>query len=119
MNELPLNLLLETVMRERDEFEQQLYDFLVEPINLPEIPDDFWEPVIVNLSKQQINLLKNKLNEDECNICASICNSFKLLECCGKEMCINCSVNWFNRSIKCPFCNYDLRNLNCFKEYSI
>ena len=116
MTELPsLNLLLAAFIIERSEFEDQLYDFLVDPIIIPE---DFWEPVIIKLTEQQINLLKNKINEDECSICTSICNSFKLLECCGKDMCTECSVNWFNRSTKCPFCNHDIRTLNRFKEYS-
>ena len=110
MNEIPrLNLFFEQLILERAEFEYQLYDFLVDPLIF--IPDEFWEPVLVNLTKQQIDLLKNKLNEDECNICTIICSSFKLLECCGKEMCIDCSINWFNRSTKCPFCNHDIRTL--------
>jgi len=109
MNEVPaLNLLLGQLILERVQFEDELYDFLVDDMF---IPDEFWEPVIVNLTKQQIDLLKNKLNDDECNICTTTNSSFKLLECCGKDMCIDCSTNWFNRSTKCPFCNHDIRTL--------
>jgi hypothetical protein len=50
----PLNLLI----RERNEFEDYIYDYLVTTI---EVPETFWDPVIVCLTDNQIDLMFKKI----------------------------------------------------------
>jgi hypothetical protein len=94
------------LIRQRNEFELQIYDFLVNPI----ISDDFWEPVKVSF--KEINKLKDSIKEDICHICTDKHLNFKKLNCCNQEICNGCCHNWFNESVKCPFCFQDLRDFN-------
>ena len=104
--EVAFNLLLIN----RNIFESRAYDYLVNPI----IPDDFWEPVIVSLSPNEISEFESVIHTDECAICNEDFESFLKLNCCKKEMCENCTMKWFSSSVKCPFCVQDLRS--CLKK---
>ena len=95
------------IIHERNVFEDELYNALVTPLF---IPDDFWEPVIVSLTKEQIETMKDITKNNDCFICNEQVEKFKILPCCHKDMCINCTDNWFNRSVFCPFCKSDQRN---------
>jgi hypothetical protein len=99
------------LIHEREIFENDLYNTLVTPLIIPE---DFWEPVIVCLTDEQIEEMQNITKEEMCFICNEITKDFKILKCCNKDMCIDCTYNWFNRSVYCPFCKFDQRTL--FKE---
>ena len=99
--EIAFNLLLIN----RNIFETRAYDYLVNPI----IPDDFWDPVIVCLSTEQISKFEKLPLSDECAICNEDYHSFLKLNCCKKEMCEKCTSKWFSSSVKCPFCVQDLR----------
>jgi hypothetical protein len=73
--------------------------------------DSFWDPVVVNLSIQEIENLKeiHECNK-ECIICNDLKNTFKIVNCCNNKICNECTNNWFNRSVYCPFCKSDQRN---------
>jgi hypothetical protein len=74
------------------------------------VPDDFWEPVKISLSKEQIDNLKNNNIDEDCSICLDSKTAFKILECCRNKICVLCAKNWFNISIYCPYCKQDIRN---------
>ena len=102
---------------ERNLFETRLYDdnshFSV-TINLnyqseEEIPDDFWDPIIVHLSEEHINNMKTVIQETECIICNESRSVFKQVSCCKNCICTFCTENWFNTSVYCPFCKHDQR----------
>jgi len=95
------------IIHERNVFEDELYNALVTPLF---IPDDFWEPVIVSLTKEQIETMKVITKNGDCFICNESVENFKILPCCHKDMCIKCTDKWFNRSVFCPFCKSDQRN---------
>ena len=73
--------------------------------------DSFWDPVVVNLSSQEIENFKeiHECNK-ECIICNELKNTFKIVNCCNNKICNECTNNWFNRSVYCPFCKSDQRN---------
>lgn len=98
----------ERLIFERNNFEINLYDYLVDPLLF--IPDEFWEPVIVSLTASQIEKFVTEYCNDECIICNTTCEFFKPLVCCNNKTCVDCFNNWFNISVKCPFCKQDLRN---------
>jgi len=105
MNEdvqIAFNLLLV----DRNIFESRAYDYLVQNV----IPDDFWEPVTISLTLQEISEFEKVSHSDECAICNEDLESFLKLSCCNQEMCENCTKKWFSSSVKCPFCVQDLRN---------
>jgi len=134
-----LNLLI----NERNRFEDYLYDNLnlyeldqlnelnelneqvdeVEILNLNNVYHlnrnvfninlDFWDPVIVNLSIQQINHLEYIYNTVpvECIICNENKHDFKKVSCCNNNLCVQCTNKWFNLSVYCPFCKCDQREL--------
>ena len=94
---------MEELIRQRNQFEDELYDMLVSPLlNL----DDFWDPVRVSYD---IHNLESVTINQECIICISHKLEFKYLSCCKQYMCIDCSTQWFNISVKCPNCIKDLR----------
>ena len=139
---------MEQLLRERQEFENLLYDFLINEnngiiienynlneinnlnvpnvpnapnvpshlnINLPifvnvhlinVIPEDFWEPVRISFD---INNLLDNYIYNECSICISNSNRFKIMKCCNQLMCAICADKWFILSVMCPYCNRDLR----------
>jgi len=94
----------------RDAFENQAYDYLVNPL----IPEEFWEPVVVCLSPSEISQFERIPVSDECAICNQDCSLFIKLGCCTNYMCEMCASKWFSSSVKCPFCVQDLRN--CLKK---
>jgi hypothetical protein len=96
---------MEQLIRERNEFEWMLYDYLLNPI----IPDDFWEPVYVGLTDLS-NLIPMECQEN-CIICYLDKNTFMSTKCCQHKFCVECINNWFKVSVRCPFCNRDLRYL--------
>ena len=95
---------LSDLIRERQQFENQAYDLLVNVDLL--VPENFWEPVPV---KAEIEFEKVKTT-DNCFICFNKKDTFNLLKCCKKKMCESCSETWFEKSVKCPFCVQDIRN---------
>ena len=102
------------IIHERDEFEDEMYETLVTPLF---IPDDFWEPVVVSLTPEQIENFEIIDKTEICFICNETIDTFSLLKCCNKDMCVDCNYTWFNRSVFCPFCKCDQRtlfNLNNF-----
>ena len=117
------------LLRERQEYENEIYDYLV-PIDILrnggnlsisvnflydsesdlDASDPFWDPVIVNLSEEQINSIPDIYHDlTECIICTNDKNDFKNLRCCNNKICKNCTETWFNKSVYCPFCKRDQR----------
>ena len=93
----------------RNQFESELYDFLVNPMAL--IPQDssFWDPVVVSLNEYQIEQIENIEKEADCFICTNNFSNFKQVPCCSKLICEDCTEIWFCKSVKCPYCKQDLR----------
>ena len=109
LTELGNNIIIEwqTLIRSREEFENQLYDFLVSPLFVDET---FWEPVKVTLTASQLGMLNEVYNFHECLICAQEFFWFNELICCKQLMCLECAIKWFNyESVYCPFCKVDIR----------
>jgi hypothetical protein len=84
--------------------------------NLPEVPDDFWEPVKVGLKREYLDEFESieiepDTNLFNCFICSLDSSSYKILPCCNKEMCSRCVKKWFKESVYCPFCKQDIRDL--------
>lgn len=113
-----------SLLEQRQQFEDELYDFLIsqnsfylneefedENILVFQIPESFWEPVTIRLSNQEIQGLEKLTRELECLICKDNKQTFNKLRCCNKKMCCECVNNWFTRSVFCPFCKHDLRTL--------
>jgi hypothetical protein len=75
------------------------------------IPDDFWQPVRICLSKSQIENIPDIIThgEEECVICSNKREKFKQINCCKNNICSDCVTKWFNESVKCPYCKQDLR----------
>ena len=99
----------ERLLLERTQFELQVYDFLVDPVL--QVPNEFWDPVIVKLPDTTIEQIEQIEQIEECIICTTEQSVFKKLKCCDHQICKNCFKNWFDISVKCPFCKFDLREL--------
>uniref|UniRef100_A0A6C0AYK6 RING-type domain-containing protein n=1 Tax=viral metagenome TaxID=1070528 RepID=A0A6C0AYK6_9ZZZZ len=97
-----------TLQLERDAFELEMYDYLVNPFL--GIPDSFWEPI--NVSFENVNELEDIIKEDTCYICSETHLNFKKVNCCNQEICNGCCYKWFKTSVKCPYCYQDLREFN-------
>ena len=97
----------EALLLERSYFETRVYDYLVSPFLF--IPEDFWEPVRVGLTPEQISEFKELQEIDTCIICTESFSSFCELVCCKNKLCKSCADTWFCDSVKCPFCVRDLR----------
>ena len=78
--------------------------------NRVRVPDGFWDPVVVSLSDHSFSLITNKLKKQDCIICNETEYNFKVVPCCRNELCTSCSASWFNKSVKCPYCNQDIRD---------
>ena len=132
---------LQILINERNEFEDYLYDNLFTNNDIDIIANEvneiqehlnennvyqlnrivfryiedpsFWDPVIVNLSIQQIDRLEYIYNTVplECIICNDLKNDFKKVSCCNNNVCLDCTNKWFNLSVYCPFCKCDQREL--------
>jgi hypothetical protein len=97
---------LQELLRSRQQFENEMYDLLVNVELL--VDPSFWEPVHVKLN---VNFEKENLKEpSECFICFNKYTLFNKLNCCKKCLCEGCCDTWFEKSVKCPFCNQDLRD---------
>jgi len=73
------------------------------------LPESFWDPVVVCLSEHQFSLVTNKLKKQDCVICNETKYNFKVVPCCKNDLCTCCASAWFGKSIKCPYCNQDIR----------
>jgi len=86
-------------------------DFLLNFLILSQIyNDDFWEPVKVSLSTEQISKLKIHNFSDECSICCECQSNFNIPDCCKNKICTLCVKKWFDKSVYCPYCKQDLRD---------
>ena len=94
--------LFDNLVIERAEFDNSLYNYLVNPL----IPEDFWEPVNTSFEYQ---LLKIKTDSLDCSICMENQLQFRETGCCKQVLCENCCENWFKRSFYCPYCYQDIR----------
>jgi hypothetical protein len=74
------------------------------------VPESFWDPVVVCLSEHQFSLVTNKLKKQDCVICNETKYNFKVVPCCKNDLCTCCASAWFGKSIKCPYCNQDIRD---------
>ena len=76
-----------------------------------QIPETFWEPVIVKF--QDIDKLETLVLQEpvECIICTNLECQFKKVACCNNKICKNCINIWFNKSVFCPFCKCDQREI--------
>jgi hypothetical protein len=99
---------IQILIRERQQFEDEMYDLLISPMLF--IPEDFWEPVKVGLSKENINKMETVNTTKECFICKTDQENFKILSCCKNDnICHSCIDIWFGENVKCPYCKQDLR----------
>ena len=111
------NLLI--LIHEREEYENYIYDTLINDLDLNQnflnenflIDPTFWDPVIVCLTNEQINNLYTIHKECECFICTEQKSLFKKMSCCNNNICFECTKNWFNVSVFCPFCKKDQREM--------
>ena len=99
---------LNNLLLQRNIFEVQIYDYLVNPYLA--VPNDFWEPVKVCLDPYQLSKLNQLSIQDNCLICTNDYSIFRELKCCKNKLCNGCAEQWFSRSVKCPFCIQDLRD---------
>ena len=120
---------MNTLIQQRNNFENELYDILIEQRNnfenelydiltnnsidnifvYYEIPPSFWESVKITYD---VKTLEDIIGKDECIICSENHLNFKKLHCCNQKMCNGCCYKWFNESIKCPYCYQDIREFN-------
>jgi len=97
------------MIQERNQFQNELYDFLVNPLIL-NVPEDFWEPVTVKFDK--VHELEDIIGENECTICLENHLNFKKTSCCGQKICNGCCFKWFETSVRCPYCSQDIREFD-------
>lgn len=97
----------EELLRSRQQFENEMYDLLVNVELL--VDPSFWEPVPVTFQIEKLTKITFE-KETECFICFNEKHSFFELNCCKKFICEECSCSWFKGSVKCPFCNQDVRD---------
>ena len=100
------------IIEERNQFENELYDFLLTP-SIMFVPEDFWEPVTLKFEK--VHELEDIIGENECAICLENHLNFKKTICCGQKMCNGCCFTWFETSVKCPYCYQDIREFDLKK----
>jgi len=105
---------LQILMSERRRFENEIYDFLVAPLLSFVEDESFWEPVKVGY--KNVKDLPDDVTEDTCVICTEQHLNFKSLICCNQKMCNGCCYQWFESSVKCPYCFQDIRD---FENHSI
>ena len=104
---------MEDLIRSRQQFENEVYDLLVN-IDLL-VPPNFWDPVVPNsdnnlVNASNIDFQKVVCELTDCFICFQEFTEFNVLECCKKKLCENCRNTWFKKSVKCPFCVQDVRD---------
>ena len=116
LDEDHLNHPLSLLINERTLFENQLYDYLLQPVFIDEsifIDESFWEPVKIGYNN--VKELNDIITEDDCPICTDKHLNFKNLHCCNQKLCNGCCYIWFENSVKCPYCYQDLREFNLKK----
>lgn len=93
-------------------------EYLINSINFEEFEQEEFKDVLVNLNESEFNKLNNiildesTLKNKECCICLdklSLSNQLIILKC-NHIYHKNCIKNWFNHSIKCPICRYNVRD---------
>ena len=102
------------LLLERANYETELYDFLVSPlIVVPQTNSSFWDPVVVCLNQDQLQLasVATTCELTECAICITDRQVFKKVKCCNQLICTQCANDWFIKSVYCPYCKRDLREL--------
>jgi hypothetical protein len=107
-----MDLTLEEIIQDRLQFENEMYDLLVniELLAPPSFWDPIQDPVIVQLPESYEFEKVIVCEPLECFVCFNNFTEFNKLKCCNKKMCEGCTTKWFASSVKCPFCNQDLRN---------
>jgi hypothetical protein len=95
------NALMLLFLTENDDFNLDVFQVL---------PSNFWDPVVVNVPNEQIDILELIEVHEECLICTSEQEVFKKIPCCKNIICIDCTYKWFGMSVKCPFCKSDIRS---------
>lgn len=92
--------------------------FMLEITTRGNIPTDFWAPVEIGLSSDQIekvssNCTKIENPRDICPICQetfdNIQGSVRKLKC-EHLYCESCIIRWLAKHKKCPVCNIDLED---------
>ena len=83
---------------------------MLDLIDSRRVPEGFWDPVVVSLSDHSFSLITNKLKKQDCIICNETEYNFKVVPCCKNDLCTCCASSWFGKSIKCPYCNQDVRD---------
>jgi hypothetical protein len=73
------------------------------------IPEDFWDPVVVSLDPELIKKIPTKEIITECINCYETKDIINTLECCKTDICSDCVNKWFSLSVYCPYCKKDLR----------
>jgi hypothetical protein len=100
---------MEQLIRERQRFENEMYDLLVNVDQF--LPPEFWEPVVVKIP-ETFNFEKVVTEPTECFVCFNEFTVFNKLNCCKKKLCEDCTKTWFDKSVKCPFCVQDIRTFS-------
>ena len=102
---------------------------LVNPIDLNNETESFNDPVIVRPSAQTIGLATNNTifgditnpPNETCPITQSDFNPESIvtqIHYCGHVFCRDELAQWFNLSVRCPVCRYDIRNFTTLSSDS-
>ena len=83
---------------------------MLDLIDSRRVPEGFWDPVVVSLSDHSFSLITNRVKKQDCIICNESEYNFKILPCCKNDLCTCCASSWFGKSIRCPYCNQDIRD---------
>jgi len=117
MEDLSLNVLITRLgLNANDSFENMLMELLTDVdtyYSLESIDESFWDPVIINLPDSKLDSIKSILLTEcnDCAICAYSKRTFKELPCCNNHICFICTRKWFDKSVYCPYCKADIRDL--------
>ena len=66
---------LNILIQNRNDYENELYDYLLDPGIFNVIDDSFWDPV--QIAYLQVHNLKDIIGEDTCSICTDTHLNFK------------------------------------------
>ena len=102
---------------------------LINPIDLNNETESFNDPVIVRPSAQTIGLATNNTlfgditnpPNETCPITQSDFNPESIvtqIHYCGHVFCRDELAQWFNLSVRCPVCRYDIRNFTTLSSDS-
>jgi Ring finger domain len=82
------------------------------------LPTGWNDPVVVHPTSAQINAATEEINDDaaaasNCSICQdSLSVSHIRLVHCGHTFHNTCIAEWFSRSVFCPMCRHDVREVD-------